>query len=209
MSEPKQTVYVVDDDASHLSSMGRLLRASGYTVACFSSATEFLGQLPSTAAGCVITDLRMPGMDGAALQKAMVRSEIPLPIVFLSGHGDIPTTVEAMRLGAEDFLVKTAPAGVLLAAVERALARDSGERAARARRSNLQEQFGRLTPREREVLNRVLQGRKNKQIAAELDISERSVKRHRTRLMRKLEAGSVAQLVRLVAEAGIDLERED
>ncbi len=203
MSEPKQTVYVVDDDASHLSSMDRLLRASGYTVEGFSSATEFLAQLPSRAAGCVITDLRMPGMDGAALQRALVRSEISLPIVFLTGHGDIPTTVEAMRLGAEDFLVKTAPAGVLLAAVERALARDAKERVERAGRREFLSAFDRLTPREREVLGQVLRGHRNKQIAHDLGITERSVKRHRTRLMQKLEVDSVAELARLASEAGL------
>lgn len=207
MSEPKQTVYVVDDDASHLSSMGRLLRAAGYTVACFSSATELLGQVTSTSAGCVITDLRMPGMDGAALQRELVRFEISLPIVFLTGHGDIPTTVEAMRLGAEDFLVKTAPAGVLLAAVERALARDSKERVEQADRRELVSTFDRLTPREREVLGQVLRGRRNKQIAHALGITERSVKRHRTNLMRKLEVDSVAELSRLAAEAGLQVDR--
>lgn len=207
MSEPKQTVYVVDDDASHLSSMGRLLRAAGYTVACFSSATEFLAKLSSPAAGCVITDLRMPGMDGAALQRELVRFEISLPIVFLTGHGDIPTTVEAMRLGAEDFLVKTAPAGVLLAAVERALARDSKERVEQADRRELVSTFDRLTPREREVLGQVLRGRRNKQIAHDLGITERSVKRHRTNLMRRLEVDSVAELARLAAEAGLQVDR--
>jgi FixJ family two-component response regulator len=209
MNPREPTVFVVDDDASHLSGVGRLLRASGYEVETFSSASELLDRLPRDAAGCIVSDLKMPGMDGLELQRELERSGTALPIVFLTAHGDIPASVTAMRGGAEDFLVKTAPADRLIAAIERALARESAERETRVRRAALRARFGLLTPREREVLTHVVRGWLNKQIAAELDISERSVKRHRTHLMRKLEAGSVAELVRLVAEAGIDLERED
>ncbi len=203
------TVFVVDDDASHLSGVGRLLRASGYEVETFSSASELLDRLPRDAAGCIVSDLKMPGMDGLELQRELERAGTALPIVFLTAHGDIPASVTAMRGGAEDFLVKTAPADRLIAAIERALTRDAAERETRVRRAALQARFSRLTPREREVLAHVVRGRLNKQIAAEFDISERSVKRHRTHLMRKIEADSVAELVRLVAEAGIDLERKD
>jgi len=209
MNPREPTVFVVDDDASHLSGVGRLLRASGYEVETFSSASELLDRLPRDAAGCIVSDLKMPGMDGLELQRELERSGTALPIVFLTAHGDIPASVTAMRGGAEDFLVKTAPADRLIAAIERALARESAERETRVRRAALRARFGLLTPREREVLTHVVRGWLNKQIAAELDISERSVKRHRTHLMRKLEAGSVAELVRLVAEAGIGLERED
>ncbi len=202
MSERTGTVFVVDDDASHLSSMGRLLHASGYTVACFTSAAALLARHTPDATGCVIADLQMPGMDGIALQQALARSENPLPIVFLTGHGDIPTSVAAMRGGAEDFLVKTAPKEELLAAVDRALARDAREREDRARRRELLARFERLTPREREVLTHVLRGRMNKHIAADLGIAERSVKRHRTSLMGKLDVNSVAELARLSAEVG-------
>jgi FixJ family two-component response regulator len=202
MSEDLPVVFVVDDDAAFLTSAERLLRAAGYAVACFASAAEFLAQRAPCAAGCVVADLDMPGMDGLALQTALAASDAPLPVVFLTGRGDIPTSVRAMRSGAEDFLTKTAPKQALLAAIERALARDARERSDRARRQELQARFERLTPREREVLTQVLRGRLNKQIAADLGIDERSVKRHRTSLMSKIEVRSVAELARLAAEAG-------
>jgi FixJ family two-component response regulator len=204
VSEPRQTVFVVDDDASHLSGMERLLRASGYRVECFSTARELISRLSTPAFGCIITDLKMPEMDGVELQQALAHSENPLPIVFLTGHGDIRTSVIAMRGGAEDFLVKTAPAEELLASVDRALARGRREREDRARRRELRARFGMLTGREREVLGHVLRGRLNKQIASDLGIAERSVKRHRTSLMRKLEADSVAELVQLAVQADLD-----
>lgn len=203
MSNPARTVYIVDDDESHLSSMGRLLRAHGHRVECFSSAAELLARLPSRGPGCIIADLKMPGMDGIQLQRTLAQSQNPLPIVFLTGHGDIPASVTAMRLGAEDFLVKTAPAKDLLDAVDRALVRDSRERCERARKHEMQARFDRLTRREQEVLTYVVRGRPNKQIAAALGISERSVKRHRTSLMRKIEVESVAELVRLTTDAGM------
>jgi FixJ family two-component response regulator len=196
MNAGTPTVFVVDDDASFLSGMERLLRAMGYAVACYTSAADFLAKRPPRAAGCIVADLQMPGMDGIALQEALAQSDEPLPVVFLTGHGDIPNSVKAMRRGAEDFLTKTAPKEALLAAIERALARDAREREMRSR-------FERLTPREREVLAHVLRGQLNKQIAAELGIDERSVKRHRTSLMGKVGVTSVAELARLATEAGI------
>jgi FixJ family two-component response regulator len=196
MNGDTATVFVVDDDASFLASIERLLRAMGYAVACFTSATDFLTKRPPRSAGCIVADLQMPGMDGAALQMALAGSDDPLPVVFLTGRGDIPATVQAMRRGAEDFLTKTAPKEELLAAIERALVRDARERERRSR-------FERLTPREREVLAHVLRGQLNKQIAAELGIDERSVKRHRTSLMGKVGVKSVAELARLATEAGI------
>ncbi len=200
VSANKPVVFVVDDDAAFLAGAERLLRASGYAVASFASAAEFLARRAPCAAGCVVADLDMPGMDGLALQAALAGSDAPLPVVFLTGRGDIPTSVRAMRSGAEDFLTKTAPKEALIAAIERALARDARERSDRARRQALQVRFDRLTPREREVLMHVLRGRLNKQIAADLGIDERSVKRHRTSLMSKLEVGSVAELAQLAAE---------
>jgi FixJ family two-component response regulator len=151
----------------------------------------------------------MPGMDGLALQAALAASANPLPVVFLSGQGDIPSSVAAMRAGAEDFLVKTAPKAVVIAAIERSLARDAREREARARRHALQSRFDKLTPRESEVLSQVLKGRMNKQIAADLGIDERSVKRHRTNLMRKLEVKSVAELTQRAIEAGVGASPEN
>jgi RNA polymerase sigma factor (sigma-70 family) len=198
------TVFVVDDDASFATGLERMLRASGYAVRCFTSAADFLARRPAGAAGCIVADLQMPGMDGMALQQELAQAGDPLPIVFLTGHGDIPTSVMAMRRGAEDFLTKTAPRDQLLDAIQRALARDARERQARAHRRVLQARFTSLTPREREVLAHVLRGRLNKQIAADLGIDERSVKRHRTSLMAKLGVASVAALTRLAVEAGID-----
>lgn len=197
------TVFVVDDDAPFLAGLERMLRASGYVVRCFMSAADFLAGRSAASPGCVVADLQMPGMDGMSLQQALAQSDDPLPIVFLTGHGDIPTGVAAMRHGAEDFLTKTAPRDQLLAAIERALARDACERRNRARQRELRARFTALTPREREVLSHVLRGRLNKQIAADLGIDERSVKRHRTSLMAKLGVASVAALAQLAVEAGI------
>ena len=203
MSEPVPTVFVVDDDASFVRSILRLLRGSGYVTEGFCSAGDFLARHKSGATGCVLADLDMPEMDGLALQKALALSADPLPIVFLTGQGDIPISVTAMRRGAEDFLVKTAPKEALIAAVERALVRDVRERAARIRDHELQSLFGKLTMRQRRVLAEVLRGRLNKQIAVDLGIDERSVKRHRTNLMRRLKVNSLAELVQLAVEAGV------
>jgi FixJ family two-component response regulator len=194
----------VDDDASFLMSMKRLLGAAGFSVKAYPSATEFLAQRPPDAPGCVVTDLQMPGMNGTELQEALAASKNPLPIVFLTGTGDIPTSVHAMRHGAEDFLTKTANKEGLLGAVNRALARDVVERQARARREQLEARFAALSPRELAVLQRVLLGRLNKQIADDLRIDERSVKRHRTSFMAKLKVQSVAELVQLADERSRD-----
>ena len=203
MNAPSGTVYVVDDDASFLSSLVRMLRASGYTAIGFSSAADFLAQRGIQTPACVVVDLQMPGMDGLTLQKTLGQSVDSLPLVFLSGQGEIPDSVQAMRNGAEDFLTKTAPREALVAAIERALARDALERQDRARQLELHRRFAHLTPRENEVLGYVLRGRMNKQIAAVLGIHERSVKRHRTSLMHKLGTKSVAELVKIVAESDL------
>ena len=200
---PPATVFVVDDDLSHLRSISRLLRASGFHVSVHASATEFLAALQPDLKGCLVTDLMMPGMDGMALQEAMRKVGNSLPVIFLSGHGDIPTTVQAMRGGADDFLTKHAPKEDLVAAVRRALVHDEQSRAERARLQALRQPFELLTDREREVLRHVVQGQLNKQIAADLGIHERTVKLHRTHLTTKLKVHSVAELTRLVQEAGI------
>ena len=203
-SSPSQvTVFVVDDDLSFLRSLSRLLRASGFHVVNYNSATEFLADLQPDMNGCVITDLMMPGMDGIALQAALQKAGSPLPILFLTGHGDIPTTVQAMRRGADDFLTKQAPKADLIAAVHRALAHNEQQRAERARLQELRQPFENLTDREREVLRHVVQGQLNKQIAADLGIHERTVKLHRTHITTKLKVHSVAELTRLVQEAGV------
>jgi FixJ family two-component response regulator len=200
---PIPTVFVVDDDASFLVAVSRLLRATGHPVRTFPSASEFLESLPAPGPGCVVADVQMPGLSGLDLQAALARSENPLPVLFLTGHGDIPTSVRAMRQGAEDFLTKRAPKDQLLDAVKRALARDAREREQRARLRELRARFDALTPREHEVLAHVLTGQLNKQIAGDLGIDERSVKRHRTSLMIKLQVQSVAELTHLVHEAGL------
>jgi FixJ family two-component response regulator len=197
------TVHLIDDDASVRTSVTRLLRASGFAVRAWSSAEAFLAEREAGSAGCVVTDLEMPAMSGIELQDRLARAEHPLPVVFLTGHGDVPTSVTAMRRGAEDFVTKTAPKEVLLSAVRRALERDVRESRRRERDRELQERLGRLTPRDREVLVHVLRGQLNKEIAAELEVDERSVKRHRTSLMRKLEVDSVVELVLLAREAGM------
>jgi FixJ family two-component response regulator len=203
VSDSTPTVFVVDDDVSFLRSISRLLRASGFHVIAHNSSAELLAALQPDMNGCVITDLMMPGMDGMALQQALRDAGSPLPILFLTGHGDIPTTVQAMRSGAEDFLTKRAPKAELLAAVNRALARNEQHRAERARLQALRQPFELLTGREREVLQHVLHGKLNKQIAADLGIHERTVKLHRTNLTTKLQVHSVAELTRVVQEAGV------
>jgi two-component system response regulator FixJ len=196
-------VFVVDDDASFLKSVSRLLRAAGYSVQAFESGQEFLEQLAADTRGCVLADLRMPELDGLELQEALARSPNPLPVVFISAQGDIPTTVQAMRQGAEDFLTKLCPKEKLLAAISRALERGAQERASRQRLRELRERFAALTPRELEVLQLVVHGKMNKQIADDLGINERTVKLHRTNLTRRLQVQSVAELTRLVEECGL------
>ena len=196
-------VHIVDDDAPFLEAVSRLLRASGFAVRTFGSASDFLAQRAEDAPGCVLADVRMPGMNGLELQSALARSSNPLPILFLTGHGDIPSSVQAMRDGAEDFLEKLAEKADLLEAVKRALARDAREREARRRQHELRARFDRLTPRELEVLGHVVRGKLNKQIAGDLDIHERTVKLHRTAITTKLRVQSVAELTRLTDEAGL------
>jgi two-component system response regulator FixJ len=195
------TVFVIDDDASFLKSMSRLLGAVGYTVRAFESAQEFLVQLGPETSGCVVTDLQMPGMDGLKMQEALAKTANPLPVIFLTGQGDIPKTVSAMRSGAEDFLTKRAPKEEVLAAIERAFEREINERQERGRLRDLRHRFHDLSERELEVLSHVIQGKMNKEIAADLNINERTVKLHRTNLTRKLKVQSVAELTRLADEA--------
>jgi FixJ family two-component response regulator len=205
MNQPPgpDTVYIVDDDASFLKSVSRLLLASGHAVQAFASAEKFLAQLAPEMSGCVLADLQMPGLNGLELQAALAKSANPMPIIFLSAQGDIPTTVRAMRGGAVDFLTKLAAKEHLLDAVTRALARGARERKMRARLCAVRERFDALTPRELEVLEHIVHGRLNKQIAGDLGINERTVKLHRTNLTHKLQVPSVAELTRLVEEAAL------
>jgi FixJ family two-component response regulator len=201
--EPAPTVYLVDDDRSFLGAMARLLAASGHRVQTFSSTTQFFLDRPPNARGCVVADLDMPVRDGLALQEELAASSNPLPILFLTGHGDIAATVRAMRGGAEDFLEKRAPRAELIKAIDRALARDATSQAERAERAAVRARFEALSNREREVLALVIEGQLNKTIAAALGISERTVKLHRQAITTKVGVRSVAMLARLALQAGM------
>lgn len=202
MNPVAPVVAIVDDDASFRTALDRLLRAAGYTTLTFSSAELYLAQ-PLHGPGCVVADLRMPGLDGLQFQQALQgRADAP-PVVFLSGQGDIATTVRAMRGGAEDFLTKDAPKSDLLQAVQRAIERDARQRKERQHLGALRARFEALTPREHEVLQQVVRGRLNKQIADAMSITERTVKLHRTAITTKLQVRSVAELTRLVQQAGL------
>jgi two-component system, LuxR family, response regulator FixJ len=201
--DSRGTVWVVDDDTSYLRSLSRLLSATGFHVVIHNSAIEFIAEVRPDMRGCVITDLMMPDMDGMGLQKALRQTGNPLPIIFLTGRGDIPATVKAMQGGADDFLTKHAPKEDILAAVNRALDHDARNRAEQARIEALQQPFTLLSERERDVLRHVVLGQLNKQIAADLGIHERTVKFHRTNLCHKLGVHSVAELTRLVQNAGV------
>ena len=203
MNPTASTVHLVDDDASFLQAVSRFLRASGFTVKTFDSAATLLAQVSPETRGCIIADLRMPGVSGLDLQDALVKSGLTLPVIFLTGQGDIPSSVRAMRYGAEDFLEKRAPKQLLLDAVNRALERDTRESGERMRLQALRSAFATLSRREREVLAHVVRGRLNKQIAADLEIHERTVKAHRTAITTKLNVHSVAELTRLAQEAGL------
>ena len=200
MSEASPVVYVVDDDASFLKAIGRLLKAKGYTVRTFASADEFLTKMVHPV-GCVVADLRMPGMDGLELQEALIRETIALPVIFLSGDGDIPHTVRAMQQGAEDFLTKAGPKELLFHAIDRAFDRNARQRAERAHKNALRASLNSLTPRETEVLLHLVEGKLNKQIAAALGITDRTVKLHRTAITSKLRMRSVAELTRFAIAA--------
>jgi len=203
VSESSPLIHVVDDDPSFLTAVSRLLRAAGFAVKKYGSTTEFLSGRPVGPPGCVVADLRMPEQNGLELQAALAASSDPLPVVFLSAYGDVPSTVRAMKAGAEDFLTKQAPKEDLLAAVRRALDRNVYERRERERKHELQSRLSRLTQRERQVLALVVDGKPNKQIAALLGIHERTVKLHRTSITTKLGVHSVAELTRLAQDAGI------
>lgn len=201
LGEP--VIHVVDDNPSSLRASSRLLKANGFAVRTFASAADFFSQRDQEASGCLVADLQMPGMNGLELQTALARTRNPLPTLFLTGHGDVPSSVRAMRAGAEDFLVKTAPKADLLDAIRRALARDARERETRARQREAKERIETLTEREREVFGHVIRGRLNKQIADDLNIAERTVKCHRGNITAKLGVPSVAELTRLAHEAGL------
>ena len=191
-------VYVIDDDASFRKAVSRLLRSAGFEVEALASAGEFLERPAADRPSCLVLDLRMPGPSGMDLQAALQETARDIPIVFMTGHGDVSTSVSAMKKGAVDFLEKPFRAPELLASVERGLARSRQSRAEGAERAAVERRFATLTSRERDVLRLVVTGMLNKQIAAELGIAEKTVKIHRGHVTQKMEAGSVAELVRMV-----------
>ena len=197
MERPR--INVIDDDPSVLKSLARLLAASGFEVRTFSSAHEFLAQHDGAGPGCVIADLSMPGLDGLGLQQALAQRDGGAAMVFISGCGDVPSSVRAMKAGAVDFLTKPFDEAALLAAVGNALERDRAARAARGARETVERRLDTLTRREREVLGQLLTGRLNKQIAAELGTAEKTIKVHRARVLHKMGTRSVVELVRLTA----------
>ena len=196
MTERAPIVHVVDDDNSMRTAVMRLLQAAGYQARGYPSAGEFLlGRADGDAPGCVVLDVRMPGPSGLELQEALARFDVLIPIVFLTGHGDIAMSVHAMKAGAVDFLTKPVSREALLGAVRSAIARDAETRAAREGSRALRVRYESLTPREREVFTGVVAGRLNKQIAADLGTAERTIKAHRAQVMEKMQVGSVAELV--------------
>ena len=195
-------VHVVDDHDGSRKAAERVLGAARFAVKLYASAEDYVGALPE-GHGCLVLDLRMPGASGLELQESLALAPDPMPIVFLSGHADVPKARQAFKAGAADFLTKPVDAKALVAAVTRALAKDAEDRAARKRGTEAHTRYERLTPREREVFAYVIGGQLNKQIAYELGTTEHTVKVHRGRLMAKLEADSVADLVRIALDLGV------
>jgi len=203
MTESVFTVFLVDDDAGVLKALARLLQARGYAVQSFTSPQAFLAGHDACVPGCAVLDISMPDLDGLALQQALTAKGSQRPVIFLTGRGDIPTSVRAMRAGAIDFLTKPVNDADLLAAIARAEREDSEIRSASASLNSIHARLAMLTPREREVMTHVIAGRLNKQIAGDLGTVEKTVKVHRGRVMSKLGVRSVADLVRLAEKAGI------
>ena len=195
------TVFLVDDEASVRRAVGRLLRAEGFAVSDFASAEEFLAAYDPAAPGCLLLDMAMPGLDGLAVQEILAERGGCLPVVFLTGRADVPMCALAMKRGALDFLTKPVNDVELIAAIRRAIEQDRITRQERARSHEIHGRIASLTPREREVLDHIVTGQLNKQIAADLGIVEKTIKVHRARVMEKMRVTSVAELVRLVEQA--------
>ena len=197
------TIFIVDDDPAVLKAQARVVRAEGWAVETFESAEAFLARPRGTVTGCLVLDVTMPGLDGLALQRRLAEEGGPLPIVFVTGHGDIPMSVRAMKAGATDFLTKPVPAQVLIAAIRAAIEQDEAARRARGDTDAIRQRLASLTPREREVLEALAAGKLNKQIAGDLGVAEQTVKFHRARIMERMHAKTVAELMHIVARAGV------
>lgn len=207
MSRTPPTVFIVDDDADVRRALARLLCAARYVTRSFGSASEFLTHHDPTVPGCLLLDLAMPDQSGLDVQSTLADSDCHRPIIFLSGHGSIAESVIAMRAGAVNFLTKPVENEELLAAVEEAVRMDEEQRRATSLKQIVQERIATLTPREREVLAHVVEGRMNKQIAGDLGTVLKTIKVHRARVMHKMRVRSLAQLVKLIAASGVVLDR--
>ena len=203
MTASPPVIFVVDDDPSVRKSLTRVMTSAGYAVEAFASARDFLAREPLVGPCCVVLDVRMPGLTGLDLQETLASTGHRIPIVFITGHGDISMSVKAMKGGAVDFLTKPFDVENLLEAVQRAVVKDVEDLSAEERTAEVVERVKQLTPRETEVFALVVTGMLNKQIAGELAIAEKTVKVHRARVMEKMRAGSVAELVRLADQAGV------
>jgi FixJ family two-component response regulator len=207
LSETAATVFIVDDDASVRKALARLIRSAGMKAQAFPTAEAFLAESHVEPASCLVLDVRLPGLNGLQLQEALNRKGYPLAIIFITGHGDVPMSVRAMKAGAVDFLQKPFKDSDLLDAIRRAIARSREAFAKQAESARLQRRYDTLTPRERQVLSLVASGLLNKQVAAELGAAEKTIKIHRGRVMMKMEAASLADLVRMAGLLGIPAQR--
>ena len=194
MAENKHRVFIVDDDSAVRMGLTRLLHSAGYQAESFASAAEFLQRKPHDGNACLVLDVRMPGISGTELQKKLNENDTDLPVIFLTGHGDVPLAVDAMKQGADDFLTKPVDEKILLDAVKRALFRHRSVRSEQLKAGQAQAHLDKLTPRELEVLQNILGGATNKQIAYDLGIAEKTVKIHRGKVMQKLNVSSAAEL---------------
>ena len=203
MKQERSIVYVIDDDEAVRESITDLLRSVGHDVHSFRSAQEFLDSSRPDVPSCIVLDVRLPGQSGMEFQRRLVKSGIHLPVIFISGHGDIPMSVRAIKSGAIEFLTKPLNEQELLDAVQAGLARDRGQREEGKIAAELHARFEHLTPRERDILGLMVTGRPNKQIAAEVGLSEMTVKVHRSHVMQKMRARSLVDLVRMADKLGI------
>ena len=207
MNDSRFIVFLVDDDPGVLKALSRMLDTKGYEVRAFSSSTEFLAQHDPSIPGCAIFDVSMPGLDGIELQAALKAGGVERPVIFITGVGDIPVSVQAMKAGAMDFLTKPVKSRQLLAAVALAAEKEAQALELRSELASVNDRISKLTPREREVLTHVIAGRLNKQIAADLGTVEKTIKLHRGRMMRKMGVRTVADLVRIAQRGGIEPSR--
>jgi len=203
MNTPRGIVYIVEDDASFRKSVARLINASGFETESFESANAFLTGAVIRSPGCLLLDIRLPDMDGLTLQQMLAEKEANLPIIFMTGHGDIPMSVQAMKKGAIDFLPKPFKPEELLGALEKALERNTHDTAEAIEKEKINLMIDTLTPREKEVLRWIITGKLNKQIAWELGTTEKTIKVHRSRVMQKTRVSSVAELVRLAEKVDL------